>query len=206
MTRSLILMSGGIDSAVALAWALRKGREPVAVSFLYHLRPFRERLAVFRLLETCQAKLLEIPVPFLRESADLPEPLAGVPEGYISNRNLVFYSIAGYLAETYRCDAIVGGHNRGDQEDFPDAAASFFSRLQSLTNEALLARKIRIELPLAEWNKQQVLEHAIQWQVPLQHTWSCYWDRPSPCGNCASCAERSEAFRNAGIADPLLQS
>ena len=206
MSRALVLMSGGIDSAVALAWAQQKHDELVAISFLYFLRPFRERLAVQRLLQTYRAKLIEAPVPFLRESVDLPDPLPGVPEGYISNRNLVFYSIAGYFAEVHRCDAIVGGHNREDSEDFPDAAASFFSLLESLTNRALLSRKVRIELPLAEWSKRQVLEHAVRWKVPLECTWSCYWDAPVPCGTCASCAERASAFTELGISDPLLKS
>lgn len=206
MTAALILMSGGIDSAVALAWANSRFDERFAVSFLYHLRPFRERLAVTRLLQYFPAKLLEIPMPFLRESVDLPEPLLDVPEGYISNRNSIFYSVSAYLAETHRCDVIVGGHNLEDQEDFPDAAASFVSQLEKLTNEALLTRKIRIELPLAGWTKQQVLERARDWRVPLQHTWSCYWDTALPCGKCASCLERAEAFQGAGMIDPLVQA
>lgn len=205
MTAALILMSGGIDSAAALAWTENRFEERFAVSFLYHLRPNRERLAVTRLLQYFPARLLEIPMPFLRESVDLPAPLSNVPEGYISNRNLIFYSLAGHLAEVHRCDVIVGGHNLGDQEDFPDAAASFFSRLEKLTNDALLTRKIRIELPLAEWTKQQVLERARDWNVPLQHTWSCYWDGAQPCGKCASCVERAEAFQGAGMIDPLAQ-
>ena len=204
MTRALVLMSGGIDSAVALAWASKHYEDLIAVSFLYHLRPFRERLSVQRLLQTYAAKLIEVPLPFVRESADLPDPLAGVPEGYISNRNLIFYSISAFFAETKGCDAVIGGHNREDQMDFPDAAPSFFDRLQQITNDALLSRKIRIELPLAGWTKTQVLEHAIQWNVPLQNTWSCYWDGTSPCGKCASCLERAEAFAQIGQQDPLL--
>lgn len=206
MSRALVMMSGGIDSAVAMAWAHQKHNELLAVSFLYHLRPFRERLAVQRLLQRYPAKLFEVPLPFLRESVDLPDPLPDVPEGYISNRNLIFYSVAGYFAEVHRCDAIVGGHNRGDSEDFPDAAASFFSLLESLINRALLSRKVGIQLPLSQWTKHEVLEHAIRWGVPLEHTWSCYWDAPVPCGTCASCAERAIAFAELGMADPLLKS
>lgn len=206
MSRALVLVSGGIDSAVALAWAQQNHNDLVAVSFLYHLRPVQERLAVQRLLQTYRGRLVEVPVPFLRESVDLPDPIPGVPEGYISNRNLIFYSIAAYLGEVHRCDAIVGGHNREDSEDFPDAAAPFFSRLEALTNDALLSRKVRFELPLAAWSKRQVLEQARRWNVPLEHTWSCYWDAPVPCGTCASCTERALAFAELGMEDPLLRS
>jgi 7-cyano-7-deazaguanine synthase len=204
MSRALILLSGGIDSAVALALASRQQHEISAISFNYYLRPFREKLAVYRMLESYPARLIEVPVPFLREAADLKHKLPKeVPEGYISNRNLIFYSIASYFAEVHSCEIIVGGHNSGDQESFPDASAKFFSRLQSLTNEALLTQKIQIELPLREMTKLQVLKRAVEWGVPLENTWSCYWDRPEPCGQCESCRERTEAFQQLGLKDPL---
>ena len=100
MSRALVLLSGGIDSAVSLTWASREKYEINAISFNYYLRPFREKLAVYRLLQDIPARLIEVPVPFLREAVDLKIKLsAGVPEGYISNRNLIFYSIAAYYAE-----------------------------------------------------------------------------------------------------------
>ncbi len=204
MSRALVLLSGGIDSAAALAWISRQNYEMTAISFNYYLRPFREKLAVYRLLQAFPARLIEVPVPFLREAVDLKKNLPGnVPEGYISNRNLIFYSIASYCAEIHACEVIVGGHNSGDQESFPDAADSFFQRLEDLTNEALLTRKIRIELPLRKMTKLEVLRQAVEWNVPLQATWSCYWDSARPCGKCESCLERAEAFQQLGIKDPL---
>jgi 7-cyano-7-deazaguanine synthase len=204
MSRALVLVSGGIDSAVALAWSFRQKHEIQAISFNYYLRPFREKLSVYRMLESYPARLIEVSVPFLREAADLNQKLPKeVPEGYISNRNLIFYSIASYFAEINSCEIIVGGHNSGDQESFPDASGKFFSKLQSMTNEALLTQKIQIELPLREMTKLQVLKRAVEWNVPLEKTWSCYWDRSEPCGECESCRERSEAFQQLGIKDPL---
>lgn len=196
MTRGLVMLSGGVDSAVALAWAQARYDELYAISFLYHLRPFRERLSVFRLLQVYPAKLLEVPVDFLREGIDLEEPLQGVPEGYISNRNVIFYSIAGYFAEIHHCEAIIGGHISGDPETFPDAAPSFFQRLSSLMNEGLQTTQIRIELPLSGNTKQEVVQKAKEWGVPLQYTWSCYWDGAEPCGKCVSCVELAQAMIN----------
>src|SRR5262245_8508195 len=121
MSRALVLVSGGIDSAVALAWAYRQSNEITAIYFNYHLSPFRDKLSCYRLLESYPARLIEVPVPFLREAADLKHKLPqDVPEGYISNRNLIFYSISSYFAEIHSCEIIVGGHNFGDQESFPD--------------------------------------------------------------------------------------
>ena len=89
MNRALVLLSGGIDSAAALAWTKQNYSDVVAITFQYYLRPFRERLSVFRLLEVFRAPLIEVPAQFLREAADLPQPLnADVPEGYIPNRNM----------------------------------------------------------------------------------------------------------------------
>src|SRR6185295_18699973 len=133
MSRSLVVLSGGIDSAAALAWTKQKYPEVVALTFQYYLRPFRERLSVFRLLEVIRAPLIEVPAQFLREAADLPKPLnAEVPEGYVPNRNMIFYSIACYYAETKECDTIVGGHIGIDSESFPDASRDFFQQFSDL--------------------------------------------------------------------------
>jgi len=205
MTRALVLLSGGIDSAVSLAWAAREKFELIALSFEYHLRPFRERLAVFRLLQKYPARLIELPLPFLKEAADSkPEFATHVPEGYVSNRNMIFYSLACHFAEIENCSVIVGGHTAEDQEAFPDASAHFFDKLQTLANQALLTKEIEIAMPLAEMNKLQVLQKAIEWNVPLEATWSCYWDGDAPCGKCISCIERAQAFQEIGTTDPLL--
>jgi 7-cyano-7-deazaguanine synthase len=206
MNRALVLLSGGIDSAAALAWTKQNYPEVVALTFQYYLRPFRERLSVFRLLEVFRAPLIEVPAQFLREAADLPQPLnAEVPEGYVPNRNMIFYSIACYYAETKECNTIVGGHIGIDSESFPDASRDFFERFSDLANNALITRKIKIELPFAKSTKAEVIKNAIEWGVPLESTWSCYWDATKPCGKCVSCIERAEAFSTVGVQDPLLK-
>ena len=206
MTRALVLLSGGIDSAAALAWTKQNFPEVVALTFQYYLRPFRERLSVFRLLEVFRAPLIEVPAQFLREATDLPQPLnAEVPEGYVPNRNMIFYSIACYYAETKECNTIVGGHIGIDSESFPDASRDFFERFSDLANNALLTRKIKIELPFAKSTKAEVIKNAIEWGVPLESTWSCYWGAMQPCGKCVSCTERAEAFATVGVQDPLVK-
>ena len=204
MTSAVVLLSGGLDSAAALAWAHQQFNRILAITFDYHLRPFRERLSVFRLLEHFSSRLIEVPLPFVKEAADVDSAFREKSaQGYVSNRNLIFYSIAIHFAEMQNCDAVVGGHTAEDQEDFPDASLSFMKRLEDLSNQALQLNKIRIELPLAKYSKLQVLEKAIEWNVPLDCTWSCYWDQNSPCGECVSCKERADAFAQLGKIDPL---
>jgi 7-cyano-7-deazaguanine synthase len=204
MSSALVLLSGGLDSAAALAWSHQNFDEVKALSFLYYLRPFRERLAVFRLLQHFPTRLVEAPLPFIKEAADYnPDFRDQAPQGYISNRNMIFYSIGAYFAEMQNCDSLIGGHTAEDEEAFPDAGISFFQGLQSLMNEALQMRKIRIELPLSRYSKLQALEKARDWKIPFDCTWSCYWDGIHPCGECISCKEREVAFRQLGIEDPL---
>jgi 7-cyano-7-deazaguanine synthase len=155
-------------------------------------------LAVYKLLQNFSAKLYEVPLPFLQEVRT-----NNLPEGYIPNRNMTFYTIAAYYAARIRFTTLVGGHTAEDQDPFPDAALPFFEALQNLINQALLDQKIKIELPLAHFTKREVLVKAVEWKVPLEQTWSCYRDRSDPCGKCVSCRERAEVFHELGINDPL---
>jgi 7-cyano-7-deazaguanine synthase len=200
MSKALVLLSGGIDSAAALHWACQSHQEVGAISYLYDRRPLREILATRRLLQSYPSKLYEVPLPVLKEFRT-PD----VPEGYIPNRNMIFYAIAAYYADRTASTSLVGGHTAEDENPFPDAGLSFLKALQNLINTALLTRSIQIELPLAHLTKLQVLEKAIEWKVPLEHTWSCYRDAPVPCGKCISCFERAEAFQKLGLTDPLLK-
>ncbi len=204
MSRAIVLLSGGVDSAAALAWTKQNYKDVVAITFHYHLRPFRERLAAYRLLQIFPASLIEVPAEFLLEATDTQSFKEMVPEGYVPNRNMIFYSIAAYYAEIRSCDAIIGGHINVDSESFPDASPKFFEDLSQLINRALLVHKIRIELPFAKMTKAEVMQKAMEWKVPFQYTWSCYWDDSKPCGKCVSCIERAEAFQKLNIRDPLL--
>lgn len=201
MKKALVLLSGGIDSAAALSWSHRKYEAVFALSFRFHHRPYREQLAVYRLLQFYPAKLLEISLPFLGETSG-----SSHPEGYIPNRNMIYYSIAAYYADLNQCGAIVGGHTAEDSNPFTDASASFLHELETLINKALLKHRIQIELPLIQMNKVDVLRKAIELEVPLQHTWSCYQNGDVPCGKCISCVERAEAFKILKLKDPLLQN
>ncbi len=205
---SLVLLSGGIDSAVALFWARREGGPLWALEFDYHQRARRERECAALLAEAAGATRIGVAVPFLREAQDLASAhLRESPRGYIPARNLVFYSIAGYYAEWLGAHRIVGGHNREDADRFPDASRGFFEALAHLFSRALWSsggRALKVALPLADKDKAQVLRLGLDLGVPLAQTWSCYEDAVAPCGTCPSCAERARAFAACGVADPLL--
>lgn len=211
---ALVLLSGGIDSAVALHWALRAGHDVLPVTFDYHLRPARELEACEALLEHARARgavapLQRIALPFLREVEDLPSRpahLGGAPEGYGPARNLVFYAIAASLAEVHGARRIVGGHNGTDPEMFPDSSPAFFADFNALLGRAAWSHAkapFEVVLPIAGKPKAEVLRLGKELGVPFALTWSCYHDGKAHCGQCGSCRERREAFAEAGMRDPV---
>jgi len=211
--RALVLLSGGIDSTVSLYWALSKGWHVRTLEFEYYQRPHRERSACSKLRERIGIdKPLVVPLGFLREVSDIDKnDLVGTfweyaPQGYIPSRNLIFYSFAAHYAEILGARYIVGGHNRGDSEEFPDAGEKFFDQMNALLKLSMWGHaKVHTEivLPLAGMDKAEVVRMGDALKVPFELTWSCYHDSEVPCGACNSCGEREAAFSEAGVADPL---
>ena len=211
--KALILLSGGVDSAVCLWWARKQGWNPLPLTVDYHLRPSAEVRAIRKLLAAANAsELITVPLPFLKETEDLKKDglqnpvLARAPDSYIPARNLIFYAIAGYYAETLGTPLIVGGHNGIDPETFPDSSPDFFVHVNSLYRLGLWSyptSQVSIKLPLAGKPKEEVVSMGLKLGVPFDHTWSCYWDGSQHCGRCASCLERRSAFRNLGVPDPV---
>ncbi len=215
MVRALVLLSGGLDSAVSLSWALREGWSVYPLTFHYHERPQREKDATASLVRhsRCQENLLEVDLPFLMEVEDLREnglenpSLQDAPGSYVPARNLIFYATAAHYGEILGAQWLVGGHNGADGEIFPDAAPAFFGGLNRLLKLGLLtASKSRLQIvnPLEGLTKADVLRLGRELGVPFDVTWSCHYDGAVPCGTCASCRERERAFQRLGTEDPLL--
>ena len=211
---SLVLLSGGLDSAVALYWALLRGWSIHTIEFEYFQRPERERQACrdLRAASGITGSLV-VQAGFLREVGDVPGgmvanmALGQAPDGYIPARNLVFYSICAHYAEILNARYIVGGHNRTDSESFPDAGREFFRNLDRLLRLGLWsysATCTEIVLPLIELDKIEVVRLGLDLHVPFELTWSCYHDDRLPCGTCESCTERRQAFAANAMPDPSL--
>jgi len=213
MDRALVLLSGGVDSAVALWWAKEQGWDVHPLTFEYFGRPRREHTAIEALAEAAGVPpIRHVDLPFLKEVDDLREAglanpaLRDSPEGYIPARNLIFYSLAAYYAELDGTRYLVGGHNGIDPESFPDSSPTFFNALNGLLRQSLWSHDrspVQVVVPLSGKSKEDVLRSGRDLGVPFELTWSCYWDRDVHCGTCTSCKERREAFAAIGLADPV---
>jgi len=213
MDQAIVLLSGGIDSAVALWWAKGKGWDIRPLTFNYRNRPTRERTAVQALSARAGVHPVRaVDLPFLTEVDDLRPAgfanpnLARSPEGYIPARNLIFYGLAAYYAELDGARFLVGGHNGVDPEAFPDASPKFFDLLNRAFRLGLWSYKsspVQVLVPLRGKSKADVVRMGLEMDVPFEVTWSCYWDRERHCGTCTSCRERKEAFSAAGVGDPV---
>ena len=207
--KAVVLLSGGIDSAVCLWLAKEADWDVHSLSFNYHNRQKRESEASAALAE--KAEVVEhkvIDLPFLRELGDL---IAGrgllsrnIPSAYIPARNMVFYSIAVSYAESIPAKYVIGGHNSLDHNSFRDSTPEFFGKLNELIKIGTLAKEApEIITPLSSLDKSGVLKEAIRLNVPLELTWSCYDRDDVACGTCAACRIRLQAFSSVKMKDPI---
>lgn len=213
MDRAIVLLSGGVDSAVTLWWARTRGWEVHPLTFDYHGRPRSEHTAIEALATAAKVQPIRyVELPFLKEVDDLRPAglenpvLEGSPEGYIPARNLIFYGLAAYYAELDGSRYLVGGHNGIDPDSFPDASPKFFASLNNVFRMSLWSYErspVEVVVPLSGKSKEDVLRIGRDLGVPFELTWSCYWDRDVHCGTCVSCRERREAFAAAGMRDPV---
>ncbi|HKZ59130.1 MAG TPA: 7-cyano-7-deazaguanine synthase [Candidatus Thermoplasmatota archaeon] len=207
---AVVMLSGGLDSAVALYWARAQGYALLPLSIEFTGRPARELEAAAAVAREAGAgPLSKMPLPFVRLAHELPSykaPKRPVPYGYIPLRNLLFYTLAAYHADANGARFVVGGQLLEDAQDFPDASQKYFGEMNGLiarsTDGWSLAGPPLVKLPLSDLKKEEVVVMGVRLGVPFELTWSCWRDGAEPCGTCLSCNDRREAFEKAGIRDP----
>lgn len=200
MTKALVLLSGGLDSTVALWWTAAEGHEVVALTFQYPGRPRGEARASREMVARAGVEAIEADLPFLHEAADADaragsQRFAGAPPGYVPFRNALYYAAACYHAQILGCDLVVGGHNAEDAARYPDASEAFFAQLQAVLDAGAWrgadVRPPRLVMPLLALERDDVLALGERLGAPMVETWSCYEDGEAPCGACPACARRA---------------
>ena len=218
MTRAVILVSGGLDSATLLALARHSGLECHAISFDYGQRHRCELTAARRVASAGGAlshKVVSIDLSAIGGSAltdsSIPVPMEateGIPATYVPARNTVFLSIALGYAEVLEATEIHIGVNAVDYSGYPDCRPAYVAAFETLANLATKSgvegQHLRIATPLIEWTKAAIIRRGTRLGVDYGLTVSCYNPAPdaAACGRCDACRIRATGFRQAGVPDP----
>jgi 7-cyano-7-deazaguanine synthase len=216
--RAVILLSGGLDSSTALAWAHARGFECYALTVAYGQRHQAELDAaarVARALSAREHRVMQVDLAGIGGSAltdwsiPLPEqPSSGIPVSYVPARNTMLLALALAWAEVLQARHLVIGVNAVDYSGYPDCRPEFIRGFEALaalaTKAGVEGATFQIHVPLITLSKAQIILSGMRLGVDYAMTVSCYQAdaQGRACGRCDSCRLRSEGFQAAGIADP----
>ncbi len=222
--RAVSLLSGGLDSTTATAWAVAQGLDVVALSVDYgqrqrveleRARAVAARLGAPHRLVTLDLRAVggsaltddAIAVPKDRAEADMGHD---VPVTYVPARNTILLSLALGLAEVVGASKLVIGANAVDYSGYPDCRPAFlraFEGVAAAGTRAGAEQGVQFEVlaPLLTLTKAGIVRLAREVEAPLELTWTCYDPQPGEraCGRCDACALRLKGFREAGVDDPV---
>lgn len=222
---AIVLLSGGMDSAVSAAEALHKyGRGRVGLLHASYgqrteareLRAFSEiaefygvrvkltvRLDYFHAIGGSALTDANIAVPENELGAPGPGGRA-IPVTYVPFRNAHFLSIAVSWAEATGAGAIYIGAVAEDSSGYPDCRPEYYEAFQELIRRGTRPEtNIEIVTPVIRLKKSEIIRRGVELGAPFQLTWSCYQGEELACGTCDSCLLRLRAFAKAGIRDPI---
>lgn len=218
--RVVVLLSGGLDSATALYWAIGQGWSPLALAFDYGQRHRREIGSARALCRRAGVPLqvVRFALPWkgsslLGRRSRLPVNKLSrigqtIPSTYVPSRNAIFLSFGLSCAEATGARMVIIGANARDYSGYPDCRPDFVRSAERTfalgTKAGRQGRKIRIMAPLLRLGKSEIVELGCRLGVPWELTWSCYRGGARPCGRCDSCRLRALGFKKAGITDPLV--
>jgi len=195
--RAVVLVSGGMDSAVVLALAREQGFDCYALSVAYGQRHSSELEAAARVSQALTADI------------DVPEQGgAGIPVTYVPARNTIMLSIALGWAEVLGADEIYCGVNAVDYSGYPDCRPAFIEAFERLGNLATKAgvegHALHVRAPLMRMSKADIVREGMRLNVDFAATVSCYNADATgrACAHCDACRLRADGFDAAGVSDP----
>jgi 7-cyano-7-deazaguanine synthase len=221
--KSVVLLSGGLDSTVALAAARQTSEVVLALTFDYGQRAVdREISAAVKIAQHYDIPHKIIKLDFLRDitTTSLVNHTEGVPtltpdllddravtistanQVWVPNRNGVFLNIAAAFCETLQCGQVIVGFNAEEGVTFPDNTPEYMAAA-TLAFSYSTQKGVTVMSPTVEMMKPQLLELGKTLEVPFQYIWSCYHGETIMCGECESCQRLKRALTSAGIADQL---
>ncbi|MHB8598518.1 MAG: 7-cyano-7-deazaguanine synthase QueC [Ktedonobacteraceae bacterium] len=211
---AMILLSGGLDSVTALAWAQQQNFSLLgAISFSYGQRHAREiesaaAVAAYYNLPHQVVTLTSISGSRLTDLGDVPQgrDLASLTESiaptYVPNRNMILLAYAAAHALLMDVNCLIGGWNAADAINYPDCREGFLESAQQTLRLATL-RDFTIVRPLIRDDKLMIVRRALELRAPIHLTWTCYLGNQQACATCDACQLRIAAFQQADVIDPI---
>lgn len=212
-------MSGGLDCTVATS-IISKDHEIHAITFNYGQKALEREVKASKaicnkmnwthevidlpwLVNISNSSLNtdeEVPEPSAEDLDDLEKSNETASSVWVPARNTVFTSIALSYAESIGADTIIVGWNGEEGATFPDNSKEYMEKFNELIEEGS-PEKIRIEAPLINLNKEEIVELGVECGAPMELSYSCYKGREKQCGVCESCMRRKRAFEALGLKD-----
>jgi len=216
MARTLVLLSGGMDSVTALYWARQQQEVVGAVSFDYGSKHNEKEIA-FAAWHCAQMQVKHdtVALPFVNDlfASDLLKSGGGIPDGHYEEqsmkrtvvpfRNGIMLAIACGIAESREADALVIAAHSGDHAIYPDCREPFMQSMATAMREGTYARTELLR-PFIDKDKTAIAQLGHDLGIDFAQTWSCYKGGHIHCGTCGTCVERREAFLKAGLTDPTV--
>lgn len=227
MTRSVVLLSGGLDSTTLLAERLDAGRDVLPICFDYGQRHRHELQAAYAICNHYrlgEPKLVSIPALKDLAASSGSSQLGGsdVPHGHyadesmkitvVPNRNMIMLAFATAYAIRMKAAEVCYAAHAGDHAIYPDCRPQFAEAMRkSIALCDYTERTPLLYTPFISISKAEIVQRAAAVRAPLHLTWSCYDPQPADqgvppifihCGACGTCVERKEAFQLAGVTDP----
>ncbi|BAI80411.1 transcriptional regulator, ExsB family [Deferribacter desulfuricans SSM1] len=218
MRKAIVLVSGGMDSCVTAAIAKDMGYELYLLHTNYGQRTEnRELKAFYDIASYYDAKdTLVVSIDYLKKiggSALTDEKIEvekgnlnrkEIPKTYVPFRNANILSIATSWAEVIEAERIFIGAVEEDSSGYPDCRKIFYDKFNDLLSVAL-AKDIglKVETPLINMKKKDIVKKGVELNAPLHLSWSCYKSEDKACGECDSCLLRLKGFMEAGEIDPI---
>jgi 7-cyano-7-deazaguanine synthase len=201
-SRAIVLLSGGLDSTVALAMTARGVAPALALFFDYGQHAAaRERAAATAIADRYGVRFERVELPWLARGAS-SSLIAGRGEPpswrgralddaeprsvWVENRNGIFIGIAAFYAAERGCGSVVAGFNREEAAAFPDNTETYLRRMNEVL-ELGCRRPVRVESPTIAMTKREIVARALEMDVPWHLLWSCYRGGAVMCGRCESC-------------------
>jgi 7-cyano-7-deazaguanine synthase len=212
--KTLVVLSGGLDSSVMLAHVMQSNEVIGCLTFWYGSKHNeREYRAACLITEHYKVNLKRIGLDFIPNNFKSDLLLSGgdIPKGHYEHesmkrtvvpfRNGIMLSIAAGYAESIEAEQIAIGNHFGDHAIYPDCRKSFIEPMQQAI-KAGTEKNIILASPFCDLKKEDIVRIGQQLNVPMELTYSCYEGKEIHCGECGTCTERKEAFVLAGIKDP----